>query len=318
VAQNQSHQHNSRYHWYVLIMLTVVSVFAFIDRQLIIILQEAIKEDLGLTDAQLGFVSGLAFSILYVIVIIPIARLADRSSRKNIITMSLAIWSLITALTGLAANYIQLAFARIGVGLGEAGAIPASHAIIADYFPQEKRSMAYAIHGLGVYIGLLFGFALGGILEQLYGWRTAFYIIGIPGLLFSMIFYWTIKEPQRQLALHENDDDTPVPSVRAVFKYLSAKKTFIFIGIAVILHTFVGSAFANWMPPLLSRVYGMDTVEIGLWLALAIGVFGALGTYLGGYMGDRFSVLISVATWVIDSVKKISDGIYGCLPYPYC
>ncbi len=289
MAQNQSHQHNSWYHWYVLIMLTVVSVFAFIDRQLIIILQEAIKEDLGLTDAQLGFVSGLAFSILYVIVIIPIARLADRSSRKNIITMSLAIWSLITALTGLAANYIQLAFARIGVGLGEAGAIPASHAIIADYFPQEKRSMAYAVHGLGVYIGLLFGFALGGILEQLYGWRTAFYIIGIPGLLFSMIFYWTIKEPQRQLALHENDDDTPVPSVRAVFKYLSAKKTFIFIGIAVILHTFVGSAFANWMPPLLSRVYGMDTVEIGLWLALAIGVFGALGTYLGGYMGDRFS-----------------------------
>ena len=270
-------------------MLTIVSVFAFIDRQLIIILQEAIKEDLGLTDAQLGFVSGLAFSILYVIVVIPIARLADRSSRKNIITISLSIWSLITALTGLAANYIQLALARVGVGLGEAGATPASHSIIADYFPQEKRSIAYAIHGLGVYIGLLFGFALGGILQQLYGWRTAFYTIGIPGLVFSLIFYFTVREPEREHTQYDQDSKGMMPSVIEVFQFLLSKMTFIYVGIAVILHTYVGSAFANWMPPLLSRVHGMGTVEIGLWLAFAIGVCGAIGTYAGGFLGDRLS-----------------------------
>ena len=270
-------------------MLTVVSVFAFIDRQLIIILQEAIKEDLDLTDAQLGFVSGLAFSMLYVIVVIPIARLADRSSRKNIITISLSIWSLITALTGLAANYIQLALARVGVGLGEAGATPASHSIIADYFPQEKRSVAYAIHGLGVYIGLLFGFALGGILEQLYGWRSAFYIIGIPGLVFSLIFYFTIKEPHREHTQYDKLSNGAIPTVLEVFQFLISKKTFILLGLAVILHTFVGSAFANWMPPLLSRVHEMGTVEIGLWLAFAIGVCGAIGTYVGGYLGDHLS-----------------------------
>ena len=285
----RSQQQAPTYKWYVLSMLTVVSVFAFIDRQLIIILQEPIKAELGLTDAQLGFISGLAFSILYVIVVIPIARLADRSSRKNIITISLSIWSLITALTGLAATYLQLTLARMGVGMGEAGATPASHSIIADYFPQEQRSIAYAIHGLGVYIGLLIGFGLGGILEQTYGWRAAFYIIGIPGLLFSLIFYLTVIEPVRLPSTVDDQHSSSLPTVTEVFKFLISKQTFIYMALAAILHTFVGSAFANWMPPLLSRVYGMGTVEIGLWLALAIGVCGAAGTYIGGYLGDKLS-----------------------------
>lgn len=269
-------------------MLTIVSVFAFIDRQLIIILQESIKEDLHLSDSQLGFISGLAFSLLYVVVVIPVARWADRSSRKNIIGIALGLWSFITVLTGLANNYIQLALARIGVGLGESGAGPASHSIIADYFPEDKRSMAYAIHGLGIYIGLLFGFALGGILEQFYGWRAAFYIIGLPGLVFAIVFLSTVKEPPRVLSAFEKSNDT-IPTFKEVFVFLISKKTFIYLGIATVLHAFVGSSFANWMPPFLARVHHMGTMEIGLWLAFAIGVCGAIGTYIGGYWGDRLS-----------------------------
>lgn len=276
------------YSWFVLFMLTGVSVFAFIDRQLVIVLQEPIKQELGLTDGQLGFISGMAYAMLYVIMVIPIAWMADRYSRRNIIVISLAIWSFITSLTGLANNFMQITLARMGVGMGEAGSGPASHSMIADYFPQGKRSIAYAIHGMGVYIGLLFGFALGGLLEKFYGWRAAFYILGTPGLLFSILFYFTVKEPLREKSPIETIQEKQ-PEIKEVFFFLLSKKTLVYLGLAAVLHTFVGSSFASWMPSFLSRVHNMSILEIGLWLAFAIGVCGAGGTFLGGVLGDRLS-----------------------------
>src|SRR6188768_9414 len=188
---------SNAYRNYVLVMLTLVYVFNFIDRQLLVILQESIKKELHLSDTQLGMLSGFTFAIFYVTLGIPIARLADRTSRKNTVAVSLGLWSAMTAFSGLARNFIQLLLARIGVGVGEAGGSPPAHAMISDYFPPQKRSTALSIYSTGIYFGILIGFLMGGYLNQHLGWRTAFFVVGIPGIIFSILFYVFVKEPRR-------------------------------------------------------------------------------------------------------------------------
>jgi MFS family permease len=178
-------------------MLTVVYIFNFIDRQVLVILQEPIKKELHLSDTQLGMLSGFTFAIFYVTMGIPIARFADKGNRRNIVTLALGVWSIMTALSGLAHNFIQLLLARIGVGVGEAGGSPPAHAMISDYFPPRKRSTALSIYSAGLYLGVMIGFLMGGYLSQKLGWRTAFYVVGVPGLIFCLVFYATVKEPQR-------------------------------------------------------------------------------------------------------------------------
>jgi len=170
VQQNIS----NTYRGYVLLILTGVYTFNFVDRQILVILQESIKNDLGLSDTQLGLLTGFAFALFYVTLGIPIARLADRSNRKNIVAISLAVWSGMTALSGFAMNYWHLLLARIGVGIGEAGGSPPAHSIISDYFPPEKRATALSIYSIGIYVGILFGFLAGGWLDHYFGWRMAF------------------------------------------------------------------------------------------------------------------------------------------------
>ena len=194
---NNQKQVSNRYLNYVLVMLTLVYVFNFVDRQLLVILQESIKKELHLSDTQLGLLSGFTFAIFYVTLGIPIARLADKRNRRNIVAGSLALWSVMTAFSGLARNFIQLLLARIGVGVGEAGGSPPAHAMISDYFPPEKRSTALSVYSTGIYIGVLIGFLMGGYLNQHLGWRTAFFVLGTPGLIFSLLFYTTVKEPKK-------------------------------------------------------------------------------------------------------------------------
>src|SRR6478736_2551310 len=193
------------YRNYVLVMLTLVYVFNFVDRQLLVILQESIKKELHLSDTQLGMLSGFTFAIFYVTLGIPIARFADKRNRKNTVALSLGLWSIMTACSGLARNFSQLLLARIGVGVGEAGGSPSAHAMISDYFPPQKRSTALSIYSAGLYFGVLIGFLMGGYLNQHLGWRTAFFVVGIPGIIFSLLFYVTIKEPRRGAT----DMDTP-------------------------------------------------------------------------------------------------------------
>ncbi len=185
----QTNEISNRYRNYVLMMLTLVYVFNFVDRQLIVILQESIKKELHLSDTQLGLLSGFTFAIFYVTLGIPIARFADKTNRKNTVAVSLGLWSIMTAFSGLARNFIQLLFARIGVGVGEAGGSPPAHAMISDYFPPQKRSTALSIYSTGIYFGILIGFLMGGYLNQHLGWRTAFFVVGIPGIIFSILFY---------------------------------------------------------------------------------------------------------------------------------
>ena len=175
------------YRNYVLLLLMVVYIFNFIDRQILVILQESIKAELELSDQQLGLLSGFTFAVFYVVCGIPIARLADRYNRVNIVSASLAIWSAMTAVSGLAANFLHLLAARIGVGVGEAGASPPSHSIISDYFPHEERGRALSFYSIGIYIGILIGFLAGGWINQYFGWRTAFLVVGGPGILLAFV-----------------------------------------------------------------------------------------------------------------------------------
>jgi MFS family permease len=276
------------YRNYVLVMLTWVYVFNFIDRQLLVILQESIKKELHLSDTQLGLLSGFTFAIFYVTLGIPIASLADKRNRRNIVAMSLGLWSIMTAFSGMARNFIQLLFARIGVGVGEAGGSPPAHAMISDYFHPEKRATALSIYSTGIYIGILIGFLMGGYLNQHLGWRTAFFALGIPGIIFSLLFYTTVKEPRRG-ATDVNAAQLNKPhSLGEVIKFLYSTRTFIYLSSATGLHVFCIYGLVNWAPSFLSRLHGMKNAEIGVLLGLIFGIGGGIGTFAGGWLTDYF------------------------------
>lgn len=286
---------SGRYKWYVLFMLTIMYTFNFIDRQILVILQEPIKAELGLSDTQLGLLTGLAFAALYVTLGIPIARYADLNNRKNVVAISLAVWSAMTIVSGRAMNFMQLLWARIGVGIGEAGGSPPAHSIISDYFPPEKRATALSIYSTGIYIGILLGYIVGGVIARYYGWRMAFYALGIPGVLFSVVLYLTVKEPikgQMDKIKASNNPDVQndliaTPSVNETLRHLLTKKTFIFAALASGFHTFTTYGVGNFLPSFLQRVHGVDIVTAGIVLGLTTGVGGFIGTYLGGYLADK-------------------------------
>jgi MFS family permease len=276
------------YRNYVLFMLTIVYVFNFIDRQVLVILQESIKKDLHLSDTQLGFLSGFTFAIFYATLGVPIARLADKGNRRNTVTLSLALWSMMTAVSGMARNFIQLLAARVGVGIGEAGGSPPAHAMISDYFPPRRRSTALAIYSTGIYIGTLIGFIMGGYLNQRLGWRTAFFAVGAPGIIFSLLFYATVKEPRRGSTDAGSLPQTDTHTFWEVLKLLYSKKTFILLTMATSLLVFCIYGLLNWAPSFLGRIHGMTAAARGAALGLALGIGGGLGSFAGGALTDHF------------------------------
>ena len=281
---------SSRYRNYVLGMLTLVYVFNFVDRQLLVILQESIKKELRLSDTQLGLLSGFTFAIFYVTMGIPIARLADKGNRRNIVTASLGLWSLMTAFSGMARNFIQLLLARIGVGVGEAGGSPPAHAMLSDYFPASKRSTALSIYSTGIYFGILIGFLMGGYLNQRLGWRVAFFAVGIPGIVFGLLFYTTVREPRRGATdvgeVRGAADEAP--SFGKVLTVLYSSKTFVFLALATGLHVFCIYGLLNWAPSFLARIHGMKNSQIGALLGPIFGIGGAVGSFAGGFLTDHY------------------------------
>jgi predicted MFS family arabinose efflux permease len=274
--------------YYALGVLTVVYSFNCSDRQLLAILQESIKAELSLSDGQLGLLTGFAFAVFYVIAGIPIARWADHSNRRNIVALALTIWSGMTALSGMVQNYGQLLAARVGVGVGEAGGSPPSHSMISDIFSPQRRASALGFYSMGVNIGILFGFLLGGWLNEFFGWRVAFMVVGIPGVLLAMIVRWTVAEPIRGLS----DNKLVVSestSFRGVLNVLWASKAFRHIGLGAALNAFVGYSISNWTASFMIRSHGMSTGELGTWLALIIGFGGAVGVFSGGLLADRLA-----------------------------
>jgi len=270
----------------VLGVLVVVYVFNFIDRQILAILAPAIRDELLLSDTQIGALSGVAFGIFYATLGIPIARLADRYSRVSIISICLSIWSLMTAFSGLATNFIQLLIARIGVGIGEAGGSPPSHSLLADYFAPGKRATALGIYALGVPVGILFGNLAGGWIGEIFGWRQAFFLVGIPGVILAIILKLTVKEPPRGYSEEKPADTSTVP-FRTVLKTMWGFKSFKYISLGAGTQAFVGYGAIAWMPSFLVRAHDLSIGEVGTALGLIIGLFGGIGTLLSGVIGDK-------------------------------
>jgi len=271
---------------YVLGLLFVVYVFNFIDRQILAILLEPIKKDLGVTDSAMGFLTGIAFALFYTAAGIPIARLADSGSRRTVIAVGLAIWSAMTAASGLARTFAQLALARIGVGIGEAACTPPAHSLLADYFPPERRATALAVYGMGVHVGILFGFVIGGWVNEAYGWRAALYVVGLPGLLLSVLVGLTVREPVRGAADGFVTPPEPVPFREAAAE-VRGLASLRHMALGAGLHSFAGYALAAWGPAFMVRVHHMGTGEVGATLGLVTGLAGATGAITGGLLADR-------------------------------
>ena len=272
---------------YALGILVVVYTFNFIDRQILSILLEPVKTDLGLSDTAMGMLTGFAFAMFYATLGIPIARFADRTNRRNLIAGALAVWSIFTALSGLAQNFWHLLAARIGVGVGEAGCSPPAHSMIADYYPAEQRATALGIYSLGIPFGIMFGLFAGGWINEFFGWRAAFFVVGVPGIILALIVRYSLAEPPRGMAEGRVDSGAQ-PSIGETLSYLWQKKSFRHMSFAAALTAFVGYGFVTWAPAFLIRSFGMGTGEIGTWFGLILGVAGGIGIAGGGYLADKF------------------------------
>jgi MFS family permease len=288
-SEQTEFQASEGYKSYVVWLLFTVYVFNFVDRQILSIVIEPIKKEFALADWQLGLLSGLAFAFLYSTLGIPIARFADRSSRVNIIMWSLVIWSSFTAVTGLAKTFTHLVLARVGVGIGEAGCSPPAYSLISDYFEPKKRATALSIYSMGVYGGGACGFLVGGMIAQEYGWRTAFYVVGLPGIVLALIVKATLREPPRGWSdnVHKSAAAEPPPFAQ-VLRNLWAKKSFRHLSFAAGLHAFVSYGVGTFYASYLMRTHGMTVGEVSKWLAITVAIGGFLGTYYGGAISDRY------------------------------
>lgn len=284
------------YAWYVVALLLLAYTLSFIDRMILSLLVGPIRHDLGISDTQMSLLMGLAFAIFYSALGLPIGLAADRMNRKNLIVAGVAIWSLMTALCGLARSYAILFLVRIGVGVGEASLSPASYSLLGDYFPREKLGRAIAIYSLGVPIGSGIALVLGAfvvklvtegpavivpLLGQMEPWRLVFLVVGLPGLLVALLFFLTIREPARSLRMAE-----PVPGEFMAFLKLNrVAVSSHFLGMSLVAMVMYGAT--AWIPQFLHRTYGMPVASAGLWFGAAMAVCGSCGILSGGWLADR-------------------------------
>lgn len=278
------------YRWVGLSLLVAAYVCSFLDRQIFAILQQPIKDAMRLSDTELGLLGGLAFALFYTAFGIPLARIADHHSRSRVIAICLALWSVMTALCGAATNFATLALARIGVGVGEAGCSPPAHSLLADYFGPRERSRAFGIYTLGIPIGSALGLLIGGYVNNAFGWREAFFVVGLPGLVLALIIAFALKEPPRGASENlESLAAEKAPSLGEVARTLLQRKTFGHLCMAFALTAFAGYGVGQWYPTYFIRVFSLDTGTVGLVTAIANGLFAGISTYFGGVLADRLS-----------------------------
>jgi predicted MFS family arabinose efflux permease len=272
---------------YVLGVLFAVYVINFIDRQVLSVFIGPIKEEFGVSDTAMGLLVGFAFALFYTVAGIPIARWADRGSRRTIIAIGLAVWSGMTVASGLARNFSQLALARVGVGVGEAAGSPPAHSLISDYFPPHKRATALGIYAWGVYVGSAIAYLGGGYLRANFDWRVAFFVLGAPGLIFSLVVRFTVKEPPRG-----HSEGGVVRAEPTTFgetlRHLLTCRSWVYLIAGSSFLSISGYGVLMWGYEFFGRVHGMSPVDIGLWMALIVGLGGSLGTYAGGRLADRY------------------------------
>ncbi len=267
-------------------LLILVYTLNFLDRQIISILKDPIAEELKLSDTELGLMGGLAFALLYTTLAIPVAWLADRKSRVWIMTWALGIWSAFTVVCGLTSNFAQLFFARMGVGVGEAGGVAPAYSLIADYFPPKQRARALAIYSFGIPVGSAAGILFGGLLAQYVDWRFAFISIGLFGVLLAPVFRLLVKDPPRNFYDAKPSSEKPLGFVGAC-RVAFAKPTFWLLSFGAAFSSMVGYGLLYWMPTFLSRSMGLSLVDRSWYLAGILVIGGVAGMMLGGFLADR-------------------------------
>ncbi|MBL8552315.1 MAG: MFS transporter [Hyphomonadaceae bacterium] len=267
-------------------LLLVIYTLNFVDRQVVAVLGENIKADLKLNDGQFGLLGGLAFALFYTVLGIPIARFAERGNRAHIISGALAVWSGFTALCGLAASFAQILAFRVGVGVGEAGCTPPAHSLISDYVRPEKRASALALYSMGVPIGTFLGFALGAVIAERFGWRTAFFVAGAPGIALALIAFFVLKEP-RKLGLASAR--APATHFPAALRELAGKPSYWYAVLAATFVSVLAYGHAYFLPAYLARTHGMGLQERGIGFAIMVLIAGVFGTWLGGQLTDRIA-----------------------------
>lgn len=290
---------SSGYAWYVVVILTIAYVFSFLDRQILNLLVDPIRADLGISDTQMSLLQGLAFGIFYTVLGIPIGRLADRRSRRAIIAGGITIWCLMTAACGLSKNYLQLFLARVGIGVGEAALNPSAFSLISDYFPREKRARPMSFYNMGVSVGAGIAMVLGGQIiayvyekpawvlpyfGELYPWQSVFIMVGLPGLLIALLMI-TVTEPVRKDKIDTGDGDE-IP-IRKVVRFLwDRRATYgtLFVGMSVV--TIIGYGYFSWIPAMFIRTWGWDISQIAFAYGMVILVCGPLGVNFGGWLAD--------------------------------
>ena len=294
--------------WYMLFVLTACYTLAFMDSRLPLILVESIKADLKLSDTQMGIIVGPAFSITYALAAIPIARLSDRRARKYVIGSAITVWSLFTAAAGTAHNFATLLLARTGLAVGESALTPAAHSLISASFPGKFRARAIAIYSTGISLGAFLALALGGYINDRYGWRTAMYVVGASGLTLALLVFLTLKEPGRQA--HSVEPSRPVrkETVRSLFAQPVVRHTIIGGTLLCISHGAIA-----WLPAYMLRTFSMTTSQVGASFGVAAGLSALIGILLGGVVNDwlakgdpRRAFWCLAAAFAIGAVLKIT------------
>jgi MFS family permease len=269
--------------YYVLTLLTVIYGLNFLDRTIFNVLIEPIKHEFELSDTTIGLVAGFGFVLFYSLLGIPIARLADRMNRRNIVAAAFAFWSAMTFLCGAAQNVTSLTLARIGVGIGESAGTPASQSMISDMFDKDERPRALGIFAIGTYLGVFLGYFIGGFINQHYGWRAAFFTAGLPGIAIAAVLWLTVSEPQRGSSVEKIKREALAPTLA----FLGSQKTFLIVLLGFCLTTFTNYATSAWIPPFLARVHNLSSAEIGTYAGTFKGLFGMAGTLVGGLVVAR-------------------------------
>ncbi|ACT59287.1 spinster family MFS transporter [Hirschia baltica] len=273
---------------YVLGLLTLVYTFNHVDRQILVTLLEPIKQELHLKDSQLGLLTGLAFAAFYATLGIPVAMWADRGNRRNIIALALTVWSAMTAVSGFAQNFMHLLIARMGVGVGEAGGTPPATSIIADLYPPKQRAMALGIYTSGIGLGIMIGYVLAAEVYAHFGWRIAFFVAGVPGLLLALLVRFTMKEPKRGLS-EAREQHEQAPSLKETLAFIGTQKSLIWLLLGCLMICISANAYVAFISSHLQRSYNLTVMDVALPLGLLIGVVGSFGAIVLGNVCDRLS-----------------------------
>ncbi|GAA0485692.1 MFS transporter [Parasphingorhabdus litoris] len=275
------------YRYYILFVMMLTYMFNITDRMVMSILIEDIKADFVLTDTQIGLLAGTAFTLFYVLLGIPAGRLADRTNRKKMISIAVSLWSLMTALCGVATGFWTLFLARLGVGVGEAGGNPPAISILTNYFQSHELSRAMGIFSIGAVLGPVVGFVAGGLLAETYGWRWTFIILGLPGILLGLLIYLTVREPDRsQFAAGDKEKAETQEPFATTMASLWKNRVFTRVALANALAVTASYAFAIWLAPILIRNFEIPVSQVGIYLGLAWIIGGVPSMILGGYLTD--------------------------------